>query len=359
MVRPWVLALTALVATPLLGSAQETDPVAADPHTVVRGNTLWDLAAAYCRNPFEWPTLFDANREVVEDPHWIYPGERLQIACAGGVVGMVEVVSTEGGETVLKDLGRVPGRTLFYQGSGSTRSGGMSVSNNAPVLLMAVTEDQFYSAEWLVDAIGSDGSIGRLEELAPFDEARGETQAALVHNRVRIRMSDENRPPVGSELVAFRIHRVIEGLGRVALPTGRLTVTSVEDAGVVAVVEREYERMAMGDRVVLAPDFDLVAGAEPSPISGGVEASIIAFADDRRLYNSGNVAFLDVGSAQGVEIGDEFDVYAGDHDGWSAESIGRVQVLRVDGQWSAARITDLNTPIFEPGLAVRLTRKMP
>ena len=38
-----------------------------------------DLAQRYYSNPFEWRVIWNANREVVEDPNWIYPDEVIVI----------------------------------------------------------------------------------------------------------------------------------------------------------------------------------------------------------------------------------------------------------------------------------------
>ena len=48
-------------------------------HVVREGDTLWDLAGEYYADPFRWPMIHEANLGEVEDPHWIYPTERLLI----------------------------------------------------------------------------------------------------------------------------------------------------------------------------------------------------------------------------------------------------------------------------------------
>jgi len=47
-------------------------------HTVVPGDTLWDLSGKYLGDPFRWPEIWQLNPEI-EDPHWIYPAQVLRI----------------------------------------------------------------------------------------------------------------------------------------------------------------------------------------------------------------------------------------------------------------------------------------
>src|SRR4051812_45509079 len=48
-------------------------------HVVKKGDTLWDLANYYLKDPWKWPDVFRRNTDIVENPHWIYPGETIRI----------------------------------------------------------------------------------------------------------------------------------------------------------------------------------------------------------------------------------------------------------------------------------------
>ncbi|MDA8245044.1 MAG: LysM peptidoglycan-binding domain-containing protein [Elusimicrobia bacterium] len=48
-------------------------------HTVVDGDTLWDLSGKYYHDPFKWGRIYNANLGVVSDPDRIYPKEELVI----------------------------------------------------------------------------------------------------------------------------------------------------------------------------------------------------------------------------------------------------------------------------------------
>ncbi len=55
----------------------EFNEQAPDAHLVVAGDTLWDLAALFLKDPWCWPQVWEQNHAQIRDPHWIYPGQTI------------------------------------------------------------------------------------------------------------------------------------------------------------------------------------------------------------------------------------------------------------------------------------------
>lgn len=80
-------------------------------HRVRRGDTLSGLAAKHL-----WPLLYHINRDVVRDPHWIYPGQTLRIPDVSSLIRVEERLADRG-EVLFATVGEVQ----FRGGDNSVR----------------------------------------------------------------------------------------------------------------------------------------------------------------------------------------------------------------------------------------------
>lgn len=57
----------------------EPPPPPVQYYVIKSGDTLYGIAKAFYGNGMKYPDIFEANREVIEDPDKIYPGQKIRI----------------------------------------------------------------------------------------------------------------------------------------------------------------------------------------------------------------------------------------------------------------------------------------
>jgi hypothetical protein len=214
---------------------------------------------------------------------------------------------------------------------------------------VAVTRDAVYSSPWVVPFEVEPEHTGVIDGLA-------REGGRSIRSFDRVSMSMPSPARVGAQLQIFRVMRSIESVGQVVIPTGVLTVSAIGDQGVVGVISKEYQRILPGDFVRPVPAYTVQPGAVAREITGGSEAMIMGFAGRQVLNDLGHIAFLDLGSNDGVAIGDEFVLYGAAS---ANDARGSLQVVGLTGSMASARIASMADNVFRQGIVVRLAKKMP
>jgi hypothetical protein len=350
-----ILPVALLTVGPVSAAAQQAAAPQQREHVVRRGDTLWDLARAYLNNPFQWRLIYEANRGVVEDPHWIYPAERLiippllQQPAAGEPAGYQPVAAAE------------PWTAEASAPAAAAQEQQPTVISTVDLRRPVVSTGEYLRLPWL--SLQADALLtGRIHGKADPAAADDRMASALYPNtRVHFAMT-AGTVAVGDSLLVVRRGRRVGVSGTVVEPLAILRVESTAGAGTgTARIVSQFGDTRVGDAVMGMTTVPAMPepGVVAQPVEVGVEGQLLEFLVPQPLYGTTDLAFLSVGGSHGVGIGDEFAVYVPAANGMPAEQVAVVRVVRAGDLTSTARVLSVNSVAVRAGLPVRLIRKMP
>jgi LysM repeat protein len=376
--------LVAQAPTPAPAARVTAPPPAT--HVVQQGETLWALAQEFFGDPLLWPEIYRLNTAVIEDPHWIYPGEELHLTGAGS-----EVAAGPGGAAPAESAGAITvspsatvdttapepevvaganpavGPTIFDQHSRIVPEATLRLRQRAAY--RAVREGEFLSAGFLLMA----------GETLPAGQVLGNTatstlnrltttSGAGLYGHVALVPPPGMTLKAGTMLESFELPRTIPGYGSVVLPTGLLKVTnpgtSMGDTAVAEVVAA-YQAIASGQGVMPAPVYHPVTGVHPVPVNAdsAITGEVIGLRTPHEIAEQQDVLFLNRGSDDGVRPGDIFQISgiapASAHVGPVVQNKAQVLVVYTRPHVSTAVIIQLSRPDVHAGSTARLIRRMP
>jgi hypothetical protein len=369
-------------------------------HTVSRGETLWSISQMYFADPLLWPEIYRLNTNVVEDPHWIYPGEVLVL---GPVVGGIAQ-----GDTVVS----VPQDTTAAAADTVHAQPGDTIAAVVPVDTMPADTTQVFVEPPPPEPVGESGETmfdrrrtpqQRVQDVLrsythqPYRPLRsGEFYAAgfLTENErlpwgtvigvttppAIYRLSDRStalpydeisiKPPsrasyhVGDSLLIARIDRALEfgDWGEVVVPLGIARVTSVEEEQVLARVVTQFGSIRNGRLALPLEPFKSPGEVRPTPVEQGLAGHLLASRDGRTIAGPQQFFFIDKGRSEGVVPGDVFEVYkpaAGELGSASEEVRAVLMIVHTREHSATGLILQIMHPGLDPRLPVRLIKKMP
>jgi hypothetical protein len=294
-------------AVPSAGRAPG-DPVQQN-YVIQRGDTLWDLSGKFLDSPWYWPKLWSYNPQI-ENPHWIYPGNPLRLSAGGAEApARIELVASD---TVppkeMEDLtrGNIDRAQMLDEEDTVTVGGPYKIGGMRPKG-PAVLRNSFVTANQL-DASGT--------VVAAFEEKMILTTGDRIYGRFK----DPASVKVGQTFSVYRtegaiVHPVTNrqfGWKTVILGTAKVTAVESGKAAslVITYVNDGIERGDLIGPSVEQARRPLFVRPNRSSLDAyviGVQPAILTGAAEY------NVVYLDKGKADGVDVGNTFDVVrAGD-----------------------------------------------
>ena len=359
-----MVSAAALQAQEQAGGATQRPTV----HVVAYGETLWDLAARYFGDPFLWPQIYRINTMVVEDPHWIFPGEELRLVPAEPVrvisAEPSDVDTTESRAVVPPPAPVAPPPppsettpTIFNRpGGSSTLLRGRTTS--AAYRYRPVRRGEFYAAGFLTE--GDDLPWARLVSAVGRSTIRNlpGSSSARIYGEVNIKVPESATYQVGDSLLVVDLTREIKGWGQVVVPTGIVRVSHVSGSQVRAEVVTQFGRVA--DRQVALPleTFDDPGFVSPIPIENGATGRIVELRDIHTVPGQQDIVFIDLGREDGVALGDLFEVLKPSGLG-PATGVAVLQIVHVRNSSASGFVISIRDLGIGEGAPVRLVRKMP
>lgn len=330
-------------------------------HTVKRGDTLWDIAKFYLKDPFRWPEVFHANTDIVKNPHWIYPGQVLTID-GSAVKPEVAANVDSTGFVVAQIQTRAQSPTVFASADEAVHAQIRAASTLPPVL--TVRQGEYEAAPYM--AAGDKLLVAGLV-IGPVDvPALGLSSDAgyRTFDRIYVSAPAGTSYRLGDKLIIARATSVVTDVGRVVEPTGVIRIDSIGAGGrAIGVIIRQFEAINEGQSLV--PPGQSFESTTVRPVAGSypVTAKLVWIQGSPRLPSVQSYVILGAGESKGLRLGDQFTLFDDGRlsDGTAAPlvSTATITIVRVTPFGATGMVVHQTQPEIRVGMPSRLTAKMP
>jgi len=298
-------------------------------YVVQDGDTLWDIAGTFLKDPWFWPEVWYVNPQI-ENPHLIFPGDTLSLVYIGG---QQRITTTSRGPS--------------YR---------MSPSARATPLSEAVTSIPYEQ----ISSFLSKGLVlekGQIDRMPYIVSTRGDHMVAAAGNEIYVRGGAPAQSGtrysvvhVGDELVDPDDNKVI---GFQGIYVGEGMMARGGDPATVALTDTNREALN-GDRLI-PETVDIPLNFFPKAPDTQVDGRIISVVDGVSMIGQYQVIVMNRGARNGLAPGDILTVFqAGEvikdrFEGGKVklpdEEAGTVMVFKVYDRIGYALVMEATQPI--------------
>jgi len=351
MRKRWlILGAILLFVIPFFGQTQEPSsaPTSQEEtrkivYVVQPGDTLWDIAKRFLASPYYWPKIWERNPFII-DPNLIYPGDVLNLYPAGEKLtpppeAEVETIPQVGEEGPSEEVQPSEGASAEPMGEEA------KVLRDEYGRVVKVIYTQSSSTGWIEP--GEFEKAGKI--IGTYDGRVMVGEQDIVY--VDIGSSAGVKP--GDLFSVFRIESEIrhpktrKKIGYKILNLGEIKITKLTESASEAEVVNSYQEMKAGDyiRPYLPP---LSAEIPVIKSSQKLEGYIVANKRGTPRFGQGDIVYIDLGKADGLEPGNLFEIYLpgkvvkekGGKKVLPDKVIGKLVVLDVHPHTSTALVTE-------------------
>ena len=256
---------------------------APDRYIVKEGDTLWDIASVFLRDPWYWPEVWFVNPQV-ENPHLIYPGDELSL--------------------------------VYIDGRQRIVNNPISAYRLSPSARVTPLDEAIESIPYeQIAAFLSKGMVlekDQVDELPYILAVRGDHMVGAAGNQLYIRGNDQASPNGTRYSVVHVGDRLVDPddgdvVGYQGIYVGEGALTRGGDPSTLALSETNREAL-QGDRLV-PESVDIPLNFFPKAPDIAVDGRIISVVDGVSLIGQYQVVVMNRGARDGLAPGDVLSVY--------------------------------------------------
>ncbi|QHE89081.1 LysM peptidoglycan-binding domain-containing protein [Hydrogenophaga sp. BPS33] len=284
-------------------------PNAPDSYTIKRGDTLWAISGIFLKTPWRWPELWGMNRQDIENPHRIYPGQVLYLVKSGDRALLSTRPAGSGDPATV----RVTPRTR-YESLGDSAVPPVSLQAIAPFLTepMVVDEATFARAPRIVATQENRVLLTRGDRAYARalygDSAQGEPLRVVDGKSIDYRVFRNAVPlrdPTTGEVLGYEAQYV----GKSQLISSETTRPAADDKTATELIPAAIdivsakEEIRIGDRLLPEPERELSNYVPRAPDSAQSGQIVSVYGNAVRYAAQNQVVTINRGREHGIERG--------------------------------------------------------